>query len=1156
MKRIASLFLSLFLCLGIFPVKAQSVDHIQINPSVSCVKLGESIVFTATAFDSTGAPLPGIVFNWILSGPGRVIQKTDTTLTYGAITPGQVTLTATAEGKSANVSFTVGSPKVHNVQVRVDPEIAGEVATYYIFFETDECGILNPGDKIYIAFPYGTQFPRSYFCGVLTVNGITASYEQTSDDNDHQTPILMITIPDNLSATTQYFVKICKVINPRGGACYMIAVATDLQQQWALSNSYAIRGSIITPPIVTVTPNIVGELASYVIKFKSSSSGRLSSCYGGYIMVEFPYGTIVPSTIKSEYVLINGTYCTDSAPVVNGRSVKLFPGMVVLEESDVTIEFKLEAGIKNPDTPNDYDLTVWTSSDNVHVDSQTYRITSSKIENVQVIVDKPYINTNSAYNIRFTTGLIGKMNINGLITIYFPTSITLPKTSRPGDIKVNGVPTIKSAILEGSYTVVVPLPVEIAAKSPVEIIISEAFGLYNPPDPRKYKLEVHTAKEGTNVESAEFLIGPSVIGDLSVNLKNPYIGISSQIDFSFKTGGGGRLLADKDQIFIVFPKGTYIPNAIQSKDILIQGIPLKTTPFLKKDLMEIVLMSPIDISSNQTISVQFLESAGILNPKVPGDYFWQVATTREVSYIKSPLIRITESVIQDVKASITASAVNELTSLNIEFRLGEAGGLKAGDKINLFFDIGFILPDQYGEGILFNQKETAFESITISQDKQEISITVSSDIPNSSYLQITLLPQAGIKNPSLPGNYTISISTSREPKAIISNPIAIIPLPETDLITNPPSTDGKNGWFISDPDVSFVVHAKDRDRAKTYFSLNGKDFILYSSPFKLSSGEYTIQYYSAYSDSAKENVKSYSIKVDTKGPLIEISDQMIYTNQNPYILIINVIESNFSFADINGNRIESLIEGKIQIKLDLKVGENSFTIRIDDLAGNETEKMISITLDTVPPELVLTEPLPWSKSIRKNIKIMGKTEPDCILKLDDQVKTIEKDGSFSFYINLKPGLNALSFVSIDKAGNQKIYSLPLQYYPNFQAKFKVGKSSAETTFGPIELGGAIYLEKNVTMVPLRVFTELLNCKVQFESVFQIITIEDSFGTIIKTQIGNKVFTVNQFTKILQVPPAIRNNKTFIPIRFFAEEFGFIIGYDKKEQVVTLQYNEQ
>jgi hypothetical protein len=775
---------------------------------------------------------------------------------------------------------------------------------------------------------------------------------------------------------------------------------------------------------------------------------------------------------------------------------------------------------------------------------------------VQVTVDKPYINTNSAYSIRFTTGLVGKMNINGLVTVYFPSTISLPKSSRPGDIKVNGVSTIEPATVEGSYTLIIPLPLDIAAKSDVEIVISESFGLYNPPDPRKYFLEVHTAKEGTNVKSNEYMIGPSVIGDLSVNLKNPYIGVASQIDFSFKTGGGGRLMTDKDQIFIVFPNGTYIPNAIKAKDILIQGVPIKTTPFLKKDSLEIVLMPSVDIASNAQVNIQFLDSCGILNPKVPGDYLWQVATSREVSYIKSSLIRITESIIQNLVANLTSNAVNELTHLEVSFSLGEAGGLKKGDKLFLFFENGFTVPAAYEKGIYLNNQPVSIDLLTMDPEKLMVAIQLDSAIENGQKITILVTEEAGIMNPSKQGEYSIGASTSREPKTIKSEPFLVIPLPETDIITNPANPDGKNNWFINETDISFIVHANDKERIKTYFSINGKEFMPYSSSFKLSSGEYEITYYSAYSDTAKESVKSFTLKIDTSKPILDMTDQPIYTNQNPYTLSLVLIESHFAFADINGQRIESLMDGKIQASIPLKEGENVFTLIVADLAGNETERTIRIIFDNVPPTLTVTEPLPWTKTIRKKLTIKGKTEQNCVLKVNEQIISIEKDGSFTFYLDLINGLNAIAFTATDLAGNQKVYSLPIQYYPNFQAKFKVGSSLAETTFGTIDLTSPVYLEKGTTMVPLRVFTELLGCKVDFEPVFQIITIEDPLGTIIKTQIGNTIFTVNQFKKTLPVPPAIRKNKTFIPVRFFAEEFGFIISYDKKEQAVILRYNER
>ncbi len=370
-KTLLAIIIIAFLCLQMFPLLAAEITNIKVTPEISCVKLGETIIFKAEAYDENGNIIPGVEFEWVLTGVGTIISKTANTATYKAHSPGKATITAVANGKSGSVSFTIGSPKVSNVKIRVDPDIAGEVADYFITFETDECGILLPGDKIYIAFPKGTIFPQYYQCNVLTVNGIPASFS-VSEDEDHS-PVVVIIVPNGMPSVTYIYIRICKVINPRGGACYLIAVATSKQPHWSVSNPYSIRGSIITPPNVTVIPNIVGEIAEYTIKFKTSSSGRLSSCYGGFIFVEFPYSTGVPQEIAPDAVTVNGVSCTSAKPEVNGRVVKVYPGMVVLEDSDVVVKFSLEAGIRNPDKPGDYTLTVWTSSDTIHVDSMPYK---------------------------------------------------------------------------------------------------------------------------------------------------------------------------------------------------------------------------------------------------------------------------------------------------------------------------------------------------------------------------------------------------------------------------------------------------------------------------------------------------------------------------------------------------------------------------------------------------------------------------------------------------------------------------------------------------------------------------------------------------------------------------------------------------------------
>ena len=1151
MKKISLILLLTLLLNPFFSALAQDITQIIVKPEVDCIILSETVTFTATAYDENGTPINGVTFTWSISGAGHIVSQQAGSCLYAATKPGYATISASAGGKSGSVSFSVGSPKVQNVTVRVEPEIAGEVATYYVSFTTDDCGMLESGDNIYIAFPYGTIFPRSYVCSTLTVNGMPASYTTTTQDD---IPIMVITVPSGFPLTTSFYIRICKVINPRGGACYMLAVATDKQPQWALSNSFAIRGGVITAPIVKVDPNVVGEFAAYEIKFTTSSSGRMSSCYGGYIQVEFPFGTKVPAEIDKEDILINGMYCTSTEPVINGRTVKVFPGMTIMDEAEVTILFTLEAKIQNPDTPGDYELTIWTSSDSVHVDSRPYKINSSVITDLKVEVDKPYINTVSAYTISFTTGLVGRMKINGVITIYFPTSIKLPAFSRPGDIRVNGTLTSKAAIIEGNYTLKIQTPVDIEPKSSVVIEISEAFGIINPPDPRKYKLEVHTAKEGTNVESNEFLISPSVIGDLSVSIKMPYIGLVSQLDLTFKTGGGGRLTKDKDQIKIVLPKGAYLPNAINRQFIEIQGVPINITPFIKKADNEIWLHPPVDIGSNEIVTVRFLEEAGIQNPKTPGDVYFQVATTREVSYIKSPLIRISESTIQSIQVQSSQNAVSEISELEISFQLGEAGNLGPKDKIYLSLDTGYLFPEQYEQGIWMNGEPLDILKIRLDYDEKMIEISLDKVYQSLSLFTVRITSDGQFRNPEKTGPVVLGVSSSREPRNMVSAPYQIIPLPMTDIVIFPTVPDGKENFYITEPEVTFQTKSSDSHRVKTYYKLNEGEWTQYDQKIRLGSGEYMISYYSAYSDSAKEAVHTYQFSVDTRKPILILPELPIYTKHNPYLLEMNLIESNFLEAIVQTQSISSLVEGKVRVYLNLTEGMNTISILVIDRAGNESELEIQIILDVTSPEFTLVTPTPWMKSIRKTIRLSGQVEKDAVLTVNEQTIPNE-NGVFSMNYTLKPGINTLEFLAVDKAGNTKKYLAPVTYYPNFFAFMTIGKKTADTSFGAVELPDVPFLYASTFMVPLRLFVELLGFTVEYEPVFQMITIRNESGKEIITQIGNPVYTVNGEKKILPVSPMIKNGRTFVPIRLFAEEFGFQVMYTEKPPSVRLTFYE-
>ncbi len=369
----------------------------------------------------------------------------------------------------------------------------------------------------------------------------------------------------------------------------------------------------------------------------------------------------------------------------------------------------------------------------------------ASLKNVEVWIDKPFINTTSEWKINFTTGLVGSMRENGVITIYFPSSVTFPESSVPGDIRVNGVSTIKPAKIEGAGTLKIFTPVALESESPVEIIIKEVFGLQNPSMVGRYTIKVHTGKEGTNVESSEFEIGPSVIADLSVRIESPYVTVPTAIELSFQTGGGGKLTTENGQIFIIMPRGMYIPNAIRRETVLVNGTPMTTTPFLKKAENQIVLNVPVDIEHESEVLVRFTKESGIRNPVTPGEYLFRVATSREVSYISSSKISIHESTVRAVVVDLLEKTIGQETSLHLTFTTGPAGNLSAGDKVYIFVDTKFQFPSDYQHGIIFNGENLDLFPVMIYPDSGKIQITISKDIAENEQVFVQITKEAGFK---------------------------------------------------------------------------------------------------------------------------------------------------------------------------------------------------------------------------------------------------------------------------------------------------------------------------------------------------------------------------------------------------------------------------
>jgi len=159
-----------------------------------------------------------------------------------------------------------------------------------------------------------------------------------------------------------------------------------------------------------------------------------------------------------------------------------------------------------------------------------------------------------------------------------------------------------------------------------------------------------------------------------------------------------------------------------------------------------------------------------------------------------------------------------------------------------------------------------------------------------------------------------------------------------------------------------------------------------------------------------------SAKINLHGFAESGSDVKIYLTGQPVNDVIADNDGNFSMDN-----------------LELTLGKNEITAMAVDNAGNksrESEKLV-VWYDNQPPELEISQPTDGAiiTSENSNVEIIGKTEPEANLFINEHLVVLGNDGNFKYTFPLSPGENLINIVVSDKAGNQTTKELNLNYSP-------------------------------------------------------------------------------------------------------------------------------
>lgn len=102
----------------------------------------------------------------------------------------------------------------------------------------------------------------------------------------------------------------------------------------------------------------------------------------------------------------------------------------------------------------------------------------------------------------------------------------------------------------------------------------------------------------------------------------------------------------------------------------------------------------------------------------------------------------------------------------------------------------------------------------------------------------------------------------------------------------------------------------------------------------------------------------------------------------------------------------------------------------------------------------------------------------------------------------------------------------------------------------LDLPVAPIIENQRTLIPMRGLLEALGASVEWDPETRTV-ISSLNKTTIKAQIGNTEAEVNGKPVTLDVPPRIVEDRTLVPLRFFVESFGLMVGWENETRTVLI-----
>ncbi|GGD79549.1 stalk domain-containing protein [Paenibacillus nasutitermitis] len=118
----------------------------------------------------------------------------------------------------------------------------------------------------------------------------------------------------------------------------------------------------------------------------------------------------------------------------------------------------------------------------------------------------------------------------------------------------------------------------------------------------------------------------------------------------------------------------------------------------------------------------------------------------------------------------------------------------------------------------------------------------------------------------------------------------------------------------------------------------------------------------------------------------------------------------------------------------------------------------------------------------------------------------------------------------------------------------IGSKTAYLGDSIYNIPAAPFIQSGRTYVPIRFISEKLGASVNWNQKTKEVTIQKD-GKTIRWYVGNKQVKINQQTVMSDAPLVLRNNSTFVPVRFVSEQLNTSVEYLGSKKMVIIFENK-